>query len=459
MTRDERLRFGSWFAVRKDYLREAGITDNQIRRQFTLVGNENSVTGNAPVLVTYREDRDWFYLPRNSPAVSVRTREKAVDCTVWDGVDRDFGSPIALRPEQEAVVDSFVKSLSTPVGQFGGQIVAAAGSGKTVMALEVARRLGKAAVVLVHKEFFIDQWADRISTFLPKARVGYIQQSRAEYGPDYDICIAMIQSLVSRSYPDELFQSFGLVISDECHRLGAETWSQSITMFPARVRLGLTATPRRKDGLEKAFFWHIGPILSTVDREDTQVLTPEVYPVRSEFRVPASATVTRSGTFNMGRWITELAKNEGRNKLILGLILKALQAGRKVMLLTDRLDQLNILQEMLVGVTREYTYSQYIGGLSDSQREEAAKAQYIGATFKMAEEGLDIPSLDTLILATPKSDVEQAVGRIQRPCAGKKNPVVLDVVDVGYSIAIAMHQNRRKVYSRIGAKVHGMASV
>jgi superfamily II DNA or RNA helicase len=114
---------------------------------------------------------------------------------------------------------------------------------------------------------------------------------------------------------------------------------------------------------------------------------------------------------------------------------------------------------MLVGVTREYTYSQYIGGLSDSQREEAAKAQYIGATFKMAEEGLDIPSLDTLILATPKSDVEQAVGRIQRPCAGKKNPVVLDVVDVGYSIAIAMHQNRRKVYSRIGAKVHGMASV
>ena len=124
----------------------------------------------------------------------------------------------------------------------------------------LVRRLQKKAVVVVHKDFLMTQWRDRIKQFLPEARIGKIQQNTVDI-ENKDIVLAMVQSLSMKEYDDETFDSFGLAIFDECHHLGAEVFHRSMSKVASKYMLGLSATPKRKDGLTKVFEWYIGPIV------------------------------------------------------------------------------------------------------------------------------------------------------------------------------------------------------
>lgn len=395
---------------------------------------------------------------------------------------------------------------------WGGMLLkAGCGFGKTCVAIEFARRLGLRTLVLVHKEFFLKQWRDQIRKFIPGARVGRIQQDQCDY-ENVDFSIGMIQSLSrdteSGRYPEEMYRAFGLVITDECHRIGAASWSYVLPRFSAAYRLGLTATPRRKDGAHDVFFDHIGPI---VYKARTGAMVPKLRVLHTDTVVEdirrGSYQVSR-GKLNSAQVISQLGANEFRSRAIADDVVQAVRHGRKVMIVSERLEHLRQiarqLNDIMINVkfgTRMpdgsirrfipaidfYTGSWFTGDVwetttkahrkgdpktavrSEDELYKAESANIIMATKQMVEEGLDIQALDVIVLSTPMSDIEQSVGRVRRwctpedgkcshlcpwrdgACTGKQQPIVVDVVDRRVSQANRRWNTRRKYYRSIGA--------
>jgi hypothetical protein len=222
--------------------------------------------------------------------------------------------------------------------------------------------------------------------------------------------------------------------------------------FGARWRVGISATPRRKDGAEDVFFQQIGSVLFNAKE---QRLKPKVKRVWSDFKL------IKTGSFNPNLAprtliIKFLVKSRLRNDRIADQMVRAVAAGRKLLVLSERLQHLDDLGVAFEAKWRAEFPDQpvpalgsYVGGVTEDEREVSADAPVIMATKQYAEEGLDIPALDTLILATPMGDVEQAVGRILRPHEGKKEPIVVDIRDDLVPIFRKAGESRDKLYRRI----------
>jgi superfamily II DNA or RNA helicase len=319
----------------------------------------------------------------------------------------------------------------------------------------VVARLGRTTAVLVHKEFLMNQWAERVMECydIDESEIGFVQQGVCDY-EGKKIVMIMVQSLLAREYPEELFKYFGMTVVDEAHRFGAVEFRKAITMFPGRYRLGITATPRRADGLERVFFWHIGNIAAVGAKRR---LKPRIEMVRTNVK-PSDLEFRRMkdfrGELTMNKVLDWLVTSEERNRLIVQLLLKAARSGRKVLLLSGRREHLNVLRHMtkseMAKSGKQFSTGLYVGGMTDEQRSVSAEKQIIFGTYNMAAEGLDIPELDTLFLATPKGDIEQSVGRILRTADGKKEPVVVDFVDHSIGLCIGLSKKRLKQYQELG---------
>ena len=164
-----------------------------------------------------------------------------------------------LRDHQIIAVEKYIKSALS-VG--GGLLELHTGAGKTVIALNIISRLNKKTLIIVHKEFLLRQWVERIEQFLPDARVGTIKQNIIET-EDKDIVIGMLQSLSMKDYPIEMFNEYGLTIVDECHHISSEVFSRALFKIVTKYTLGLSATIKRKDGLTKVIKWFLGDIVYT----------------------------------------------------------------------------------------------------------------------------------------------------------------------------------------------------
>lgn len=140
----------------------------------------------------------------------------------------------------------------------GGVLSVATGVGKTVMALCVACTMKTKTLIVVHKQFLMDQWDERIKTFVPGARVGRVHQSTEDV-EDCDVVVGMLQSIAMRDYDEDTFRGFGLVIFDECHVVHAPVFSRALRVLCAPHMLGLSATPVRRDGLSRVIHWFLGP--------------------------------------------------------------------------------------------------------------------------------------------------------------------------------------------------------
>lgn len=335
-------------------------------------------------------------------------------------------------------------------GLLGGIVQAVPGYGKTVVSTAMIATLALPTLVLVHKEFLVKQWTDRLQTFLPGIKIGKVRQDKCDY-KDKHVVVAMVQSLWSRTYEPEFYRYFGLIVTDEVHRIGAPTWSQVLPQFAAKYRLGLSATPRRSDGLGKVFQYHIGDVIyrgnisrldCAVKRIFTNVRLPE-----SKFQNPRLVTSSLAQRL--------LAGNKQRNQQILALLIEAYKAGRKIMVMSHLKEKhlfplKQAFDAQTTDLVRRPVSSFYFGGLSQAQRDEAEKADVIFATVQMTKEGLDIPSLDTLFLVSPMGNIEQAVGRIQRVYAGKKDPMVVDFRDDEIPICRDLARNRWRFYASKG---------
>lgn len=321
------------------------------------------------------------------------------------------------------------------------------GYGKTTVSLAIASRLGYRTMIVVHKEFLANQWRERIQQFCPGATIGIVQRDKIDIEKDF--VIAMLQSLSMKEYTFEQFESIGTVIVDEAHHICAAVFSQSMFKLCPRHAFGLSATPERKDGLSKVLTWFMGPIFFKIERENQQQV--EVFPIEFDCRRFREAPpCNRMGKLSLTQMITDLVENEQRNNMLLRLVKRASRGTRQLLVLSDRRLHCQWLQSRFPD-----TSGLYMGGMREADLQESSRKKIIFGTFSQAHEGLDIPTLDTIILATPKSDIKQSIGRIMRETAGKKNnPHIYDICDQ-WSVLFAMYVKRRKVYNEGGFKIEG----
>lgn len=371
--------------------------------------------------IIYDETDDYISVPKfyglerfGEPEVNEELKGKKIK----------FKTSINLRDYQEEIVDTTYKQIKE-VG--GGGICVGCGKGKTIMAIKIIEMVKRKTLIMVHKTFLLDQWIDRITGVCPDAKIGIIMQDKIDI-EDKDIVIGMLQSIAKDKYDRDVFMDFGFVVFDEAHHAPSKYFSRALPIISCRKSLFLTATPKRSDGTEYVLYWYFGPVayLLPPDKNDNVIVKSINYTVEDDkFR---EYKVRFTGQVNKAKTITSLGEVKKRNKFIIKLITECLiEEGRKILVLSDRIDHLKRLEKKLK--KRDIDYGYYIGGMKRNKLEESEKKTVILASYGMASEGLDIPALNTLILATPRRNIEQSVGRILRKQHKNVQPLIYDIVD------------------------------
>jgi len=297
----------------------------------------------------------------------------------------------------------------------------------TAMGLYIASKLSKKTLVIVHKDFLLKQWIERISEFLPTARVGKIQGQIIDI-EDKDIVIGMLQSLSMKEYPENMFNSFGLTIVDECHHISSEVFSRSLSKIITKYTLGLSATMERKDGLTHVFKMFLGDIVYKVEREAEENVMVKCIEYISNDTDFEEVTYDYRGNPQYSTMITKLCEYNDRSEFILKVLINELREKKdqQIMILGQNKSILKYLYDAI-----EYrniaTVGYYVGGMKEEALKQSEMKQVVVATYAMAAEGLDIKTLSTLMLVTPRTDIIQAVGRILR--VKHERPLVIDIVD------------------------------
>ncbi len=316
----------------------------------------------------------------------------------------------------------------------------------TAIGLYLASQLKKKTLVIVHKEFLMNQWVERIKEFLPDAKIGILQQNKMEI-EGKDIVIAMLQSIVMKNYPDEMFADFGFEIIDECHRIPCQHFSKALKKINTYYSLGLSATPNRKDGLSKVLKWFVGDVVYSLTQHNNNNLMIERVIITSENEYYQKEEFMFNGKMNLAKMnlakmINNITDNLHRTNVIIEYIKRYIEEDRHILLLSDRRKH---LEEIYAIITKNNICSvgYYVGGMKEKHLKLSETKSLILGTFCMAREGLDIPVLDTLILASPTGDIVQALGRIMRKQHADRLPTVLDIVD-NFSVFIGQAKKRFK---------------
>lgn len=322
----------------------------------------------------------------------------------------------------------------------GGIIQLPCGRGKTIVAIYLAAMLKVKTIVVVHKTFLQNQWYDRINEST-NASIGIIRQKKIDV-ENKDIVIAMLQSISMINYDNNIFNNFGLVIYDEVHHAGSKVFCKALKKLGCKYTLGLSATPERADGLTKVIKWYLGDFIYREEPKNEIHVNVLNFKFNSDNKLFQEKKRWIKGSIkpDLVKMITNICNLEERTKFI-STIIKILrnQKDRKILLLSDRIKHLEQLKKM---VDDDITNDQnkglldideiktafYIGRMKSYELVDAEEADILFASYKMAEEGLDIPSLNTLIFATSKKNITQCVGRILRK--KDSNKLIIDITDM-----------------------------
>lgn len=408
--------------------------------------------GKSFSVVFTTEDDEWTWIPRTwietmpelirfRPAVQAY-RESQLART---GLRTPRVCSFTLKPAQCEVLSE----VTSYPGITSGCLALHTGFGKTVVAMELIARFGVRVLWLSHTTQLLKQSADRARTILG-ATVGSLTD--ADFGGSCDIVTCTIQSLLRRDFPPEVLNSFGLLVVDEVHHMSAPSFSQALWKVGGIPRMiGLSATLERKDGLEKVFQWTIGQILSVRTLEVKVV--PKVLVFQKGWEVEIK--VGRGGDPIFAQAITDVARLEDYNQTICK-VLKHVFASenaeqrplRKILVLTDRKEHVLILHAML---TADVGFSGIVvgtlhGDMSEKAIEEVFESdeniQILLGTYGICGEGFDWPGLNGVMMATPRNDVRQAVGRVLGERVGLLRPLI---VDIRNTMGIFYNQGRERV--------------
>ena len=413
-----------------------------LRRELTVQPQQTYSIGlkNAPEkFEVFRENDEFLSIPKYY-AISRLGKEDLNEEIIGEKTSFSFNGD--LRSLQKDIVTSVLDHIKK---YDGGGICVGCGSGKTVMAINIAHTLKLKTLVIVHKTFLLNQWKERFDQFT-NAKVGTIQQDKVDT-EGKDVVIGMLQSIAKEKYDLDIFRDFGLVIFDEAHHAPSKFFSRALPLISCKKTLFLTATPKRADRLEKVLYWFFGDIIYKAPPSQNQNVLVKIYKYNITHEKFRESFIRFTREVNKAGTISRLSKISKRNKFIVDIIKEILiEDGRKILVLSDRIEHLNKLKEKLDKL--EINSDFYIGGMNQTKLDEAAKSTVILASYGMASEALDIPSLNTLIMATPRRSIEQSVGRILRTKNHEVQPLIVDIVDQLNSFN-NQGMARRKFYKKL----------
>lgn len=366
------------------------------------------------------------------------------DKRVVNKIDIDIDSYLQLRSHQKEPVDKLILSQQ-------GMYEAPPAAGKTVICLEIFRRLKQKTLILVDKKNIAEQWRERAEQHLG-IDAGLIGDNTYE---DKHLTIALVQTLslfnnkFTTSQTKKFYSKWGMVIVDECHHAAAPTWRTTLESFPAKYRFGVSATPDRENGMFDISELVLGPIVHKTTKEELYenktIMKPILKAVSTDFKhvyFPTHKSIDCEfkpeckGKYkvhrnNYSKILTEICKDRDRANLIVDNIINELNKNHIV--ISKRINHLNLIKSLLAPYTNKI--HMLIGEKTTEERSEIidiAMNNKIIILSTLADEALDIPTLDVIHLAWPTRSVpllRQQIGRVQRSSHGKDNPVVFDYVD------------------------------
>jgi superfamily II DNA or RNA helicase len=356
-------------------------------------------------------------------------------------------SLVKLRKNQQDAVRAMSKHDA-------GILHAPTAFGKTVTAIGMITKRKTNTLILVHNRQLLDQWQERLKSFLPDIEVGVIGGGKLK--PTGVIDIATYQSLINQkdNSVSELVQDYGHVIVDECHHVSAPRFEMVLNEVRAKYVLGLTATPERQDGHQKIIFMTAGPIRHKVkntseDKFDQQVIVHQLYGSPPKQLIQSEERPKVSDAY---RWILE---NTERTERIVADILICVHQSKQPIVLTERREHTEIINSMLLekGIDSVVLKGAMRAAERKDIEERLPTAQVVVATGKYVGEGFDLPRLDTLFLAMPiawKGSLAQYAGRIHRESDGKDRVTIHDYVDCSLPMLQRMFRKREKSYKAMG---------
>ena len=415
--------------------------------------------GNTPQkLYLMQWDGDTLVLPYGclNTVLSMGECEVINDLPVPKEVD--FGCSVPLYDYQEAAKEAMLKA-------YYGILQSPAGSGKTQVGIALASALGRKTLWLTHTRDLLSQSKNRAEQYMSPSLTGTITEGRVQIGKA--ITFATVQTMCNLDlgrYRDV----WDCIIVDECHRVaGTPTsvtqFSKVLNSLAARHKYGLSATVHRADGMIAATYALLGQIAYQVPDAAVaeKVMTVSVLP-RSTHQGLSREFLDTDGTIIYAKLVNFLADRYDRNELIAADLVE--NRNHYNLILSDRLSHLEYLMKHLPHDLRDQAVM--VDGKMTSKKAKAMREQaiedmrqgrkrYLFATYSLAKEGLDIPRLDRLYLATPQKDyavITQSIGRIARTFEGKAEPVVYDYVDEGIQYLVRSYKKRCATYRKCGCK-------
>lgn len=423
-------------------------------------------TGNTPEkLAMWERDGKTLILPYGaiSDVMSALTDSGYGCCTEHDVSygDRkhDYKSSIDLYEYQQ-------KAVQAAMGALKGILVAPCGSGKTQMGLAIAAKLGCKTLWLTHTHDLLNQSMSRARQVfgLKSEDYGVITAGKVEIGSV--ITFATVQTMAKLDL-SQYRDTWGCIIVDEAHHVaGTPTklmqFSKVIGSLNAAYKFGLTATPKRADGLVACMYAYLGPKFWEISREEVgdKTCPVEYMQMPTGFDCDYGEFTNPDGTLNYVGLVNAVCQDSDRNRQIAIVIDDILQMdGARILVLSERVSHLEGLSGMLMGMNGwggAVVSGKTKKDLRDGAiaRIKSGESRLMFATYQLAKEGLDIPELTHLILASPNKTetvITQAVGRVARACEGKKRGIVIDFVDGMFPLS-SWASKRERIYKKLGYK-------
>ena len=458
---------------------KSSLTDKElatIRKELTMKPTDHFMKGTESFPIYY-ESKSRIYVPRHWGYKRFGEPESSI---VPEGLafspQLQFRTTFPPHAFQTEIIQTFLEKGAN------GLICVPCGYGKTFMALYIAAQIQKRFLIVVDKEFLMNQWKAEIENFMEGATVGILQAGTCQVGSEttieelsaadlkqmaktaglkvggtkevlqqrlteagidaspkrttrhFDITICMIQTICRQDFPEGFFSDYGLTIFDECHHLGASYFSKALKTIQTKCMLGLSATPDRDDGMSCIFEYYLGEAVykNTQRAPDKDAVVKAVW-FHSDVPIYADVPINYKGETVTATLLNNVSGFEPRNQKVLQVMEEYIRdPNRFILLISDRISQLEWFEQAIKAMYPDYKVGYYIGGMKQTVLDEnAVNCQLLLATYQMVAEGFSVKKLNTIVLTTPRKKVEQASGRIFRERIDERKvaPHIIDIID------------------------------
>ena len=417
-------------------------------------------TRNIPRFITcYEEKGNYLLIPRGlTDKIIGLFNDYHITYELLDkrslGTRLDVKFQGTLRPKQRLVANQLLKNET-------GVLCASTGFGKTVIGLYALAQRGVSTLIITNRKELATQWRISAEIFLdlPRESIGTISSGKVK--PSGIVDIATVQTLANQKDWQKEISRYGMIIVDECHHAAARQYESILKHYTSKYVLGLSATPRRRDGHQPIVYMQCGPVRYRVNHKKENHSQPLMH------RLCVRPTQFKSTLISDGQKkiriqniFKELTLDQNRNALIISDVMNAYREGRFSVVITERREHLEILRQelseakqlaVLYGSMKNKERAKEIAKLKSFSKEQGGAV--LLATGKLIGEGFDEAKLDTLFLTMPISDrsvLIQYVGRLHRLCDQKTEARVVDYRDCQDPRLEKMFLKREKIYRAIG---------